>query len=155
MGLPNGLGREHLGLSAGLVEGGAKSACRAVKEIAESVFNPGNENPAAHRARKGKQGDTAGENLLLPLATSLMDREVGLLVESLLGTSKEGVFAASTEVEEGLAVIGDKGASAQSASAVWTSALKHLRNAEQSCRSSVRKSPNELESYLLSPSTRL
>lgn len=34
-----------------------------------------------------------------------MDREVGLLVEPVLETSKEGVFAASTEVEEGLAVL--------------------------------------------------
>lgn len=65
----------------------------------------GNENPAAHRATKGKQGDTALENLLLPLATCLMAREVGLLVGSALETSKEGIFAASTEVEEGLAVL--------------------------------------------------
>ena len=60
---------------------GAKSACRAGKGTAGSACKPGNGNPAACRATKGKQGDTALENLLLSLATSLMDREVGLLLD--------------------------------------------------------------------------
>ena len=62
-----------------------------------------------------------------------MDREVGLRMEFVLETSKEGIFAASIEMEQGLAVLSEiRGLNPVPASAVWASALKHLRNAEQS-----------------------
>jgi hypothetical protein len=36
-----------------------------------------------------------------------MDREVGLRMEFVLETSKEGIFAASIEMEKGLAVLSE------------------------------------------------